>query len=497
MGICISSNKSIPRTKSINITTPSQINTPYSNSTCINITCEKGKKGSYGCIYTLTPDEINIIRDILESRNVRFYYYTLTLNGIEEHEYLLDPDEQRREGQINSIISILSNNSIKVFHKINQNTYKRYNEELTNIGVILEKICDNNKEEFEKWTTYREVSLDGQPIYGYSFQPISGKASITIQNTTLKDTDKLYCIPQYKCGGDIISYLNDKRSYQGDTNFNFTNLQTDLLTFIKKLFAKGYVHRDIKLENIVYCKGLDNAFRFIDFGFLHKAGDLNYMEHIIGTPDYMSRPYLEKCLMKKIEYIKNNKTNVYETYKNTFEKIKLTPQGTIITREFKKLGIHPDNWLDSYIYATFYEKFFRRPRQAEINQLGFQYLMQNDLDMFDSIDTLFIGTAFKNYPDLVQLDYLNDIFALYITLNRFRRYYDPPEDTTFDVIKPLLENNADYMMPVQNGGKLQLQKTDKKIHLLGRDRVVYLGKHRKQYVCIKNEYIPVSSVKKK
>lgn len=45
-----------------------------------------------------------------------------------------------------------------------------------------------------------------------------------------------------------------------------------------------------------------------------------------------------------------------------------------------------------------------------------------------------------------------------------------------------------------NGGALSLKKSDRKKHIQGRERVIYVGKHRKEYVRLKGTFVPVSSL---
>lgn len=57
---------------------------------------------------------------------------------------------------------------------------------------------------------------------------------------------------------------------------------------------------------------------------------------------------------------------------------------------------------------------------------------------------------------------------------------------------PTSLNNRD--IPLYGGAK-QYKKTIIKKYILGRNRIIYLGKHNKQYVKMKNEFVPISLIK--
>jgi phosphorylase kinase gamma subunit len=69
---------------------------------------------------------------------------------------------------------------------------------------------------------------------------------------------------------------------------NIKEIMHQLLIGLQFIHNNGFVHRDIKLENILYDKG---NFKYIDFGFSCNIDDKQCLSIIKGTPYFLSPEY--------------------------------------------------------------------------------------------------------------------------------------------------------------------------------------------------------------
>lgn len=53
-----------------------------------------------------------------------------------------------------------------------------------------------------------------------------------------------------------------------------------------------------------------------------------------------------------------------------------------------------------------------------------------------------------------------------------------------------------HQKPSLNGGRNIFKRSSKKITIQGRERCIYIGKYNKQYIKMKNDYVPLSSLNK-
>ena len=63
------------------------------------------------------------------------------------------------------------------------------------------------------------------------------------------------------------------------------------------MHSKGYAHRDLKLDNILYDVQGTKQVKIIDFGFSLRANNSNCLNHYCGTPHYM-----DPDLVRKVPY---------------------------------------------------------------------------------------------------------------------------------------------------------------------------------------------------
>ena len=75
-----------------------------------------------------------------------------------------------------------------------------------------------------------------------------------------------------------------------------------VLLAINYIHQKDLVHRDLKLENILYSdKNDDSEIKVIDFGLANKFNKTNQMKSLCGTPIYMSPEMLKGKYDKKCD----------------------------------------------------------------------------------------------------------------------------------------------------------------------------------------------------
>lgn len=60
------------------------------------------------------------------------------------------------------------------------------------------------------------------------------------------------------------------------------------------MHSKGYVHRDLKLDNILI-DPITKSIKIIDFGFSLKAGTTEKLNVYCGTPHYMDPDLARKA----------------------------------------------------------------------------------------------------------------------------------------------------------------------------------------------------------
>ena len=91
-----------------------------------------------------------------------------------------------------------------------------------------------------------------------------------------------YIILDYENGGNLLKIMKNKPDLSQKKK---VKIITDMLNGLEYLRIKGIVHRDIKLENILYSQ-TDGNFKIADFGLAIKVDQLE--TKIVGTPGYMA-----------------------------------------------------------------------------------------------------------------------------------------------------------------------------------------------------------------
>ncbi|EAR95416.2 Serine/Threonine kinase domain protein (macronuclear) [Tetrahymena thermophila SB210] len=111
-----------------------------------------------------------------------------------------------------------------------------------------------------------------------------------------QDHDQLVYIMEFLVGGEVYSRLRQVKRFSEEVAAEILKNLTEGLLHIHN---KKIVHRDLKLENILFVNKTDNDCKLIDFGFAEK---INYekLESRAGTPGFLPPelfklgPYTEK-----------------------------------------------------------------------------------------------------------------------------------------------------------------------------------------------------------
>jgi serine/threonine-protein kinase MRCK len=115
---------------------------------------------------------------------------------------------------------------------------------------------------------------------------VKGDASwLTKLHYAFQDNENLYLVMDYYCGGDLLTLLS-KFDHLDEDMTRFYIVETILA--IDSLHKLGYVHRDIKPDNILL--DVNGHIRLADFGScLKMLPDGTVQSNVaVGTPDYIS-----------------------------------------------------------------------------------------------------------------------------------------------------------------------------------------------------------------
>ncbi|EGD82511.1 AGC/DMPK/GEK protein kinase [Salpingoeca rosetta] len=109
---------------------------------------------------------------------------------------------------------------------------------------------------------------------------------ITQLHFAFQDEDNLYLVMEYYSGGDILTLLSKFEDRMEEDMVRF--YAAEVILAIDSLHRLGYVHRDIKPDNIVLSK--NGHIRLADFGSCVKLDDNGLVDSqvAVGTPDYIS-----------------------------------------------------------------------------------------------------------------------------------------------------------------------------------------------------------------
>ncbi|XKL61565.1 hypothetical protein PGB90_008622 [Kerria lacca] len=95
------------------------------------------------------------------------------------------------------------------------------------------------------------------------------------------DSNYLYMILDYVCGGELFSYLRNSGRFTS-TAGNF--YAAEIVVALDYLHSKGVVYRDLKPENLLLDR--EGHLKITDFGFAKKLTDRTWT--LCGTPEYLA-----------------------------------------------------------------------------------------------------------------------------------------------------------------------------------------------------------------
>ena len=240
---------------------------------CEIIPC--GASGGFGCIVInkLEQQGKYSLEDIIKSLNINTI--NIFTNNTEPDE--IEPDEIEPDKIINNKIEItnfvekhLCKMSFKLFKNNDETNETEFFYELKANKLAADIIGIDN-------TTF---------INDYMGIHIVLNENVKIQSKEKFITKNLYLIPQKLCQSDAYNFMKKN-------NINIDHLYDSISKTLRILHEKKYVHRDIKLENILYC-GNDKGkqiYKLIDYGFLIKHE--NIRNEILGTIGYIA-PFIIK-----------------------------------------------------------------------------------------------------------------------------------------------------------------------------------------------------------
>jgi len=103
------------------------------------------------------------------------------------------------------------------------------------------------------------------------------------------ETPEVFCMVQELLrGGELFDRIVEHGSF---SEYMATVVLNMILSGLAYMHKKGYVHCDLKPENLMYASPeKDSAVKIIDFGFAQYVGHLGvkYMTRVLGTPEYIA-----------------------------------------------------------------------------------------------------------------------------------------------------------------------------------------------------------------
>lgn len=134
----------------------------------------------------------------------------------------------------------------------------KFRTEYANIDILKEIFKDH----FSDYTTFYEY--DG--CVGFEITIKGGVFNIDKKFHQSFQTTVVYVLLQHKCN-DIVTY----------DGYDIEQLVSHIEPVLEILHSRGYVHNDIKYNNVVYC---DDKFKLIDYGEMRNVSTFQY-----ATPD--------------------------------------------------------------------------------------------------------------------------------------------------------------------------------------------------------------------
>ena len=180
---------------------------------------------------------------------------------------------------------------------------------------------------------------------------LKNSITITIKNNMYIET-YIYLIPQTLCIGDLKSIKN--------IEINIQSVYDNISSAVKELHKKGYVHRDIKEENIVKC---GDTYKLIDYGFCAEANTITDGD-LYGTPGYF-HPYLYQSIDDNDgDKIINNSTFFFKAIYNQNHAINLKTPKQI--KQFEAIKwFKSDEYALAHVIYNLYKNLYKNLSKKE------------------------------------------------------------------------------------------------------------------------------------
>lgn len=111
---------------------------------------------------------------------------------------------------------------------------------------------------------------------------------------------KQVLITEFCSGGTLSRFLHQPENYKGLDNQEFLTLLNDLVAGTKHLRMHGFVHRDIKPQNILRCcVDGQTVYKLADFGTAKPLKDEEEFMSLVGTEEYLHPAIYEAVFFKR------------------------------------------------------------------------------------------------------------------------------------------------------------------------------------------------------
>lgn len=111
---------------------------------------------------------------------------------------------------------------------------------------------------------------------------------------------KQVLVTEFCSGGTLSKFLHQPENYKGLDNQEFLILLRDLVSGIKHLRLHGFVHRDIKPQNILRsCVDGQTVYKLADFGTAKPLKDEEEFMSLVGTEEYLHPAIYEAAFFKR------------------------------------------------------------------------------------------------------------------------------------------------------------------------------------------------------